>query len=118
MENNNEKKLALGEKVYILQGNDDKFSYVEAEVIKVSEREDWTYKPYYLKDRYGKLHIVYYPNSITDDRNYFIESQIKICNCENIEEYDKNDIKLCNLWVGDIKTLRWNEIVYLKWDRN
>ena len=61
---------------------------------------------------------LYYPNSITDDRNYSIESQIKICNCENIEEYDKNDIKLCNLWVGDIKTLRWNEIVYLKWDRN
>ena len=91
MENNNEKKLALGEKVYILQGNDDKFSYVEAEVIKVSEREDWTYKPYYLKDRYGKLHIVYYPNSITTEEIITYHDFIDML--KKYKEYAKAEIE-------------------------
>jgi hypothetical protein len=77
---------------------------------------------FFVQDLFDKSSIctfanrkeLYYPDSITNDSNYSINSQIKICSCENLWWYSDEDINLCNLWVWDIRELRWNQINYLK----
>ena len=77
---------------------------------------------YFVTDLFDSSSTCYFGNRmrlVTEEfwwSDFSIESQIKICSCENLEQYDEKEIKLCNLWVGEMKTLRWNEINYLKWN--
>ena len=69
MDNNHDvKKLKVGEKVYILIGNDNEFNYVKATVTKTSQTWGNVTLPYHLMDVDGKPHSIYYPESTSNEQ--------------------------------------------------